>query len=133
MKSKIKTILIALTILTTITGATFYFWFWKPMMKIQNVDWFYNAPVKERREVAHQVLNLPYGNFHDAYLILKDIGNHESIPILLKHLKKFPKDGDFRPCSQVHCLDALQKITGQEIGYDYEKWQLELNKKQLTM
>jgi hypothetical protein len=129
MKKKFKIAALIILLITIVFSGVFYFYFWLPHQKMIDINWLNSASPKEQRDVAHQVLKLPYGNYHDAYLILIHDGNNESIPILLNRLKHFKKDKNFRVCTETHCLKALQKITGKKIGYDYEKWKKELTNK----
>jgi hypothetical protein len=89
------------------------------------MDWLATASSEEQREVAHKILSYPFGNHHDAYLILVTYGNEESIPYLVNRLKQF-KDNDFIECSHDHCVEALKKITGKDLGHNYEDWKKEL-------
>lgn len=85
------------------------------------------------RKLAHQILDLPFSNTHDACLILITYGNRESIPYLLNGLKKFKdynENGDnFIECTHDHCVEALKKITKKDCGYRYQAWLKELEKK----
>ena len=85
------------------------------------MDWFETAASEEQREVAHKILGYPFGNHHDAYLVLVKHGNEESIPYLLNRLKQF-KYNDFIECTHDHCIEALKKITGKDLGHNYEDW-----------
>lgn len=108
-----------------IAGVYFYFNIWVPHNKIKNMDWLATATSEELREVAHKILSYPFGNHHDAYLVLIKRGNEESIPYLLNRLKQF-KDKDFIECTHDHLVEALKKITGKDFGYYYEDWKKEL-------
>lgn len=90
------------------------------------MDWLATAAPEEQREVSHKILSCPFGNHHDAYLVLVKHGKEESIPYLLNRLKQF-KDNDFMECTQDHCIEALKKITGKDLGRNYETWKKELN------
>jgi len=76
--------------------------------------------------IAHQILSWPFGNHHDAYLVLIRHGSDESIPYLLEGLKGF-SDTDFIECSHDHCLEALKKITKTDYGLRYADWKRQLN------
>ena len=108
-----------------IAGVYFYFNILIPHNKFRNTDWFATAAPKEQREVAHKIISYPFGNHHDAYLVLVKHGNEESIPYLLNRLKQY-KDNDFMECTQDHCIEALKKITGKNLGHNYDDWNKEL-------
>ena len=124
MKKQVK-ILGTLCIIMLIAGVYFYVNFWIPHSKLRNLGWLETATPKEQRELAHKILSYPFGNHHDAYLILIQHGNEASVPYLLNRLKHF-SESDFVECTQSHCIEALKKITGKDFGHDYKQWYEEL-------
>jgi hypothetical protein len=48
------------------------------------------------------------------------------VPHLIKALRLFP-DGELKPgegmiCTQAHCVEALERITGAKVGVSYSSW-----------
>lgn len=76
------------------------------------------------KEVAQRVLTCPVGGHHDAFLLLSKVGDAESIPYLLAALRWRPhtEPGDPMPCTKMHCLNALRRITGHDAGLNYSDW-----------
>ncbi len=77
------------------------------------------------RKVSHKVIGRWFGNHHDAFLVLEQVGNHESIPYLIRALKmQQTADSDgVVVCTTEHCVDCLHALTGMNFGYEYEEWQ----------
>ncbi len=122
MKNKILKILGILLVINLVASVYLYIFIWRPHQKMSDLDWLQSTPPQEQRELAHTVLSQPFGNFHDALVILNSHGNKESLPYLLNTLTKFDDTSDFVECTQSHCVDALKKITGEDFGSDYDKW-----------
>jgi hypothetical protein len=78
---------------------------------------------QQKRTLAHRALTRTSGNHHDAFLILVEHGKEESVPYLLDWLQA---QGDLRGdgvvCTRSHCVEALEKITGKKLGYNYSDW-----------
>jgi hypothetical protein len=92
---------------------------------LQDHEWWEKSSSSEKRKLAQRALKYPLGFHHDACIILIDHGNEESVPYLLTYLKwydYFNKDDDFIVCTKSHCLEALQKITGESLGDHYSDW-----------
>jgi hypothetical protein len=62
------------------------------------------------------------GPSHDSYFFLAEFGNASDIPVLLRALKRFGDTSGAMTCSKVHCLEALQRITGAYPGENYSDW-----------
>lgn len=92
---------------------------------MSNPDWWQTASQEEIRSVCHQVLRFPIGNHHDAFLTLANIGDAESVPLLVKSLKGLAGSDStgFTICTTEHVIDALQSLTGQQFGFEPEKWE----------
>ena len=102
-----------------------YTQWWIPNRKLADVRWFASAPNAEIKRVAHQVLRVPFGNHHDAFLTLESVGDQTSVPLLISALRweehtKSPSDGMI--CTKAHCLHALRRLTGQDAGVNYGDW-----------
>jgi hypothetical protein len=69
-----------------------------------------------------------YSGLHDAYLHAGEIGNEETVPLLLNRLRL--DFGDTEPvdrtrgidCAQGHLALALREITNTDMGVYYPKW-----------
>jgi len=66
------------------------------------------------------------GALHDACGALIYAGTDASVPSLIRALRLFP-DQEPGPnegvmCTQKHCIDALERITHQKVGYSYSLW-----------
>ena len=65
-------------------------------------------------------------SIHDACLRIGAPGDWEAVPHLIRALRAFP---DVEPgpgvgieCTEAHCVEALQKITGARPGLSYSAW-----------
>lgn len=91
---------------------------WLANHRLGDPDFMANAPARERARVAERVLSFPIGNHHDACLALGEVGDARSIPALIGGLRWVPDDGS---CTAMHCLDALEGLTGYEAS-SREAW-----------
>ena len=122
MKKNVLKILSVLFVVFLASSIYFYLNIWIPNRKMINMEWLESKPSpEEQRKVAYQVLNFPFGNHHDAILILIDSGNKESIPYILSVLKTFENKEEVI-CTYQHCIDALKKITGKNFKNGYKGW-----------
>jgi hypothetical protein len=112
------------TCLILAAGVIGYFQVWIPNQKLRDLKWFESADKTEKRCVAHQVLQFPWGNDHDAFLILAETGNPSSIPILIAALRwqEHTDNSGAMECTKGHCLQALQRLTRSNAGPNYEDW-----------
>jgi hypothetical protein len=97
--------------------------------RIEDVAWWNAAAPDERRCVCHIILQYSQAGHHDAYVALIQYGNNDSIPILIHALKceGDTKKGELMDCQKGHCLEALVKITGKDLGVNYSDWEVLLN------
>ena len=80
-------------------------------------------PPRMQRLVLHTALLFPGGNLHDAYIDLIRVGDESSVPFLIRSLKWHPRSPDgSMVCTKGHCLEALERITNNNPGYEYEDW-----------
>lgn len=116
------------TIITVFFGVAWgYFEIWLPNRELMNCEFVsqYDPVEKQRlREACHKIISYPFGNHHDAFLVLEKNGNHESIPLLIRALswQQIPESGDAVVCTTAHCVDSLRKLTGKDFGFSYEDW-----------
>ena len=92
-----------------------YVQFWSPYQKLNDSDWFESSTAEEQRRVAHQVLSWPVGNdaHHDAFLVLGEHGNLDSVPYIITALKRraFFYESDLLSDTDSHGFMALNRIT----------------------
>ena len=105
-------------------GIALYHQWWVPNQRLKNLQWMDAASKDELKEVAQRVLTCPVGGHHDAFLVLSRVGDTESIPYLLAGLRWLPDTpkGGVMPCTKMHCLSALRRITGHDAGLNYTDW-----------
>lgn len=65
---------------------------------------------------------------HNAFINLTRIGNKESVPLLIKALRWQvpPTEHEGKMvviCTTSHCVEALESLTGERLGYDPNKWE----------
>jgi len=100
-----------------------------PNMQLQTAEWSSGNPLSQRaatkaRNACHKVLSHRYGNHHDAFVILGNVGNAESIPYLINALQwqSPPHEDGSVVCTTHHCISRLRELTGEWHGADYIKW-----------
>lgn len=101
-----------------------YYQWWLPNQRLKDGEWWESASKRELKETAQKVLTCPVGGHHDAFLLLSEVGDAESIPYLLWGLRWLPDTpkGGGMPCTKAHCLEALRRITGHDAGLNYSDW-----------
>jgi len=92
--------------------------------RLNDYNWLAQATAAQQRDTAHEVLSLPMGNQHDAFVILMHVGTRESVPYLIRALRWQPHTaaGGRMACEKMHCLEALRNITRVDLGNNYEDW-----------
>jgi hypothetical protein len=117
--------LVALTV--TIVVVTAALWFiWIPNRRLADLDYLQHASPAELRRVAERALESPWGNHHDACLLLSRVGDAGSVPLLLHSLRWQPQpspSGDTVEDTTVNCAQALKQLTGHDAGIDPRRWQ----------
>ena len=107
-----------------------------PVRTVCNRDWLYSdfqedyALRKKIRNACHKILRYRIGNHHDAFIAIIEVGDKDSIPYLIRALKwqhVEHKDAvakrELVPCTFKHCVDALEKLAGKKLGWEYETWE----------
>lgn len=85
-------------------------------------------PTRDKLPEYHRILDAARdsgGGVHDACIALIEVGDPSSTPHLIRVLSVFTeKDGDKQShvCTWGHCIQALERITGQRLGYSYDSW-----------
>jgi len=122
--------------LVSVSILAYYLWYYAEIIKAHRfltelearmaADPTIRIPYKKARSACHTILrDRNWGN-HDAFMLLTLVGNHESIPYLLKALKweDPPSENGGASCSTFHCVGALEKTTGRNFGLRYEPWEI---------
>lgn len=63
-----------------------------------------------------------HGPGHNEYFFYSKYGREADLPMLLCSLKSFGESKGPFICTQAHCVDALQSITGATPGHNYSDW-----------
>ena len=120
--------LAGLLLLVLLLGVAFYMSFINPSRQLAR--WamadYRDVPHDRVRHVAHQIISLPWGDHHDAFVALGEVGNVESIPYLIRALKwqELPDTNGVVVCTTAHCSRRLWELTGMWFGSDHEKWKM---------
>ena len=125
MKLNCKTRVGAICLVVATLVLVGYTQWWIPNRKLIDLEWMTSTPQAEMRRVCHQVLRIPGGNHHDAFILLESAGDESSIPLLIWALRwqeDTPSPSQSMICTKVHCLEALQHITGANAGMNYRDW-----------
>ena len=127
LKNRIFWLLMVTTTLLFSCGFWIYFALVVPNLQLAEFDSTNKDPeyIAHMRTVSHKVIGSWIGNHHDAFLVLEQVGNHESIPYLIRALKmqqNADSDGVVI-CTAEHCVDCLQRLTGMNFGYEPDDWQ----------
>jgi len=83
---------------------------WIPNQRLGDLDFMTQASDSELRDTAHQVLRYPWGNDHDACLVLLRVGNKSSIPYLQKAVRRRQSGSASMECTAAHCREALRRV-----------------------
>lgn len=128
MKPKLKwivRILAALVLLASMAGAFYYFQIDQPLEEFRALA-ASRGPIDQSklREAAHKALR--WTPDHDALVILCDIADETSIPVLIRCLRKVsPPDKDgVMICTTAHCFQALRKASGRNLKFDIDTWEV---------
>lgn len=109
---------------TTAGALLFYFDYWKYRQQLASLEWVDAASPADIREASHRVLSWPLGDTHDAPLYLSEVGNIESVPILIRAMRWHVALGvDVQSCEVLGIEPALQSLTGFKGDHDYRKWE----------
>lgn len=116
--------LTAVAILAALGGGFFYFQVYRPIKEFRELG-VSGEPSNENRirDAAHKVLR--WVPDHDALVVLCDVADESSIPVLIRSLQRVPRpdeDGTMI-CTTDHCFQALRKASGQNLDSDIETWE----------
>lgn len=88
-----------------------------------------DAATMRARARLHRVLDhaTSAGNgVHDACIGLATLGDSSSVPHLIRALRLFwdaePGPNVGLECTQMHCVNALETLTGAKVGVSYSSW-----------
>ena len=124
MRTRLR-VSLAIVIFGVLSGVLYvYLMWWIPNQKMRDADWCVSASRDEIRRVCHRVIRTPWGNHHDAFILLQEVGDADSIPLLIRALQWQKPAGEkgFMVCTTVHCLDALRSLTGHDAGRTFLAW-----------
>jgi len=107
---RIRRIALSVVLVAAVVGAGTMIRWWIPNRRISDLDYLNRASPDELRDTAHQVLRFPWGNDHDACLVLFGVGDESSIPYLQRAIRRWHSDGDTADCTLSHCRDALRVV-----------------------
>ncbi|MCI5208383.1 MAG: hypothetical protein D3910_06225 [Candidatus Electrothrix sp. ATG2] len=95
-----------------------------PAQTMQDASWWENASQDEIRQLCHRAISTRFGAHHNAFLSLAQMGNAESVPLLIRALKwhETPDEDVLVICTTGHCLKALRSLTGHNAGTKYLDW-----------
>lgn len=117
-------ILTAVVILAALGGGFFYFQVYRPIKEFRELGASEEAIDEIRlRDAAHKVLR--WVPDHDALVVLCDVADESSMPVLIRSLQRVPRpdrDGGMI-CTTDHCFQALRKASGQNLESDIETWE----------
>ena len=119
----LSVLVVALSACAVLAILLYHQW-WVPNQRLKDLQWMNAASKDDLKEVAQRVLTFPVGGHHDAFLVLSEFGDAESIPYLLAGLRWQPHTAPGEPmkCTKLHCLEALRAITGHNAGLNYSDW-----------
>jgi hypothetical protein len=120
------TIRIGLSILLLLSGGGLYFYvaIWQPHRQFYRDEaWWKTATTEQQRLLCHRIISHRIGAPHDAFLHLQEIGNKDSVPLLIRALRWQDPKGESMVCTTSHCIGALCSLTGEDYGTDCRKWE----------
>ncbi|MEP4077862.1 hypothetical protein [Haloferula sp.] len=114
---------LAALLLLAVSGACYYRFVIWPRDHFREVCNDPDSTDDECREAIHRMI--AWNESHDGFVLLETLGDETSVPLLIRSLGRAPeedrKSGRVE-CTWGHCRDALIAITGEDFGYDVEKW-----------
>jgi hypothetical protein len=79
------------------------------------------------RQKSHAELSKRGGFNPGVFADVEEVGNKESVPLLIAALRWYPPikiDGHIAMIDTAGmCIDALRTLTGQDLGFDPDKWE----------
>jgi hypothetical protein len=117
--------LLAASAVAIIAGAGWLWFIWIPNRRLGDITFVDQAAPGEVRRIAERVLQNPWGNHHDACLLLSRVGDAGSIPVPVRSLRGHaPPVDNVADCTVLHCVEALRQLTGQDAGMDPRQWEV---------
>jgi len=118
------------TVLALTAGLLFGAWWWAVLRPYRQLQAMTEMPAAlaaspaELRAAAHAALRFPGPGAHDAYVVLLRCGDASSVPVLIRSLRWQPHTppNGVMVCTKAHCLEALHRLTGRDLGKNYEDW-----------
>lgn len=114
----------ALVALAAVGGGFYYFQIHRPIKEFRALGRS-GEPVDDDRirEAAHKAIR--WFPDHDALVVLCDVADESSVPVLIRALRKVPRpDGNGEMiCTTDHCFQALRKASGRYFENNIETWE----------
>lgn len=127
MKRSLKWILrlvTAVAVLAALGGGFYYYQIYRPIHEFRELG-KQGKPLDDAqiRNAAHKAVR--WVPDHDALVILCEVADESSIPVLIRALRKVPSpdsDGTML-CTTDHCFEALRKASGRYFESNIETWE----------
>ena len=114
----------AMVLLLALSGVGYYRMVIWPRENFRQVCEDPDATKDELRDAIHRLI--AWNPSHDGFIFLEKVGDDSSIPLLIRNIRRIP-EADAKAgvveCTWGHCREALVALTGEDFGYDAEKWQ----------
>ena len=95
----------------------------RPIDDLLNVSYSLRRCDRQKIEEYKKLLLAGEGNDHDWPSELAETGDVGCVPAMIAVLKRNPIEADGRMiCTRDHCLQALRKLTGADLGDTDEVW-----------
>ena len=82
---------------------------------------------KKVRDACHKVLSYRIGNFNSAFNGIVEVGDKDSIPYLIRTLKRLNQKSEnempFHNHYTKYCVGCLRRLTGMKLGLNYKDWE----------
>jgi hypothetical protein len=117
-------VLAAVIVLAALSGGFYYFQVYRPIREFRKLVASKEALDENLlRAGAHKVLR--WVPDHDAFVILCDVADESSIPVLIRSLRRVrrPDKNGNMICTTDHCFRALRKASGHNLESEIETWE----------
>jgi len=81
----------------------------------------------EKRELSTAIAGIESDpeRAHDEYIRVSRFGSKDAVPILIQAISKLerPNERGNVICTSAHCIEALERMTRKNFGYDQSAWE----------